>query len=137
METYLSGYREVAHTADWELEVWAPTLAELLCQAAHGMYALSGVQLADQPRLQRQIDLEASDPEGLLVTFLSELLYIGETEGLAFDQIKIEINNLTLHAELNGAPIIKLDKEIKAVTYHNLSIRAENNLLRANIVFDV
>jgi len=137
METYLSGYREVAHTADWELEVWAPTLAELLRQAARGMYALSGIQIADRPRLQRQVDLEASDAEGLLVAFLSELLYIGETEGLAFDQIEIEINHLTLHAELSGAPITKTDKEIKAVTYHNLSVRAENNLLRANIVFDV
>lgn len=137
METCFSGYREVAHTADWELEVWAPTLAELLRQAAYGMYALSGTQLADQPRIQRQVDVEAGDPEGLLVTFLSELLYIGETEGLGFDQVQIGINDLRLHAELNGAPIIKLDKEIKAVTYHNLSIRAENHLLRVNIVFDV
>ena len=36
------GFREHAHTADWELEVWAPDLPALLEQAAHGMYAISG-----------------------------------------------------------------------------------------------
>ena len=40
------GFREHAHTADWELEVWAPDLPTLLEQAARGMYAISGVQLA-------------------------------------------------------------------------------------------
>ena len=39
------GYREIEHTADWELKVWAPDLRGLLEQAARGMYALSGIIL--------------------------------------------------------------------------------------------
>ena len=41
----MAGYRELEHTADWELEAWADDLPGLLEQAARGMYALSGVRL--------------------------------------------------------------------------------------------
>jgi hypothetical protein len=47
------GFREHAHTADWELEVWAPDLATLFVQAALGMYALSGVILQPGRRLRK------------------------------------------------------------------------------------
>jgi SHS2 domain-containing protein len=42
-----------------------------------------------------------------------------------------------LHIELGGAPIASQEKEIKAVTYHNLVIRRIHKGLAANIVFDV
>ncbi len=62
-----SGYKEIEHTADWELEVWAPDLLGLLEQAARGMYALSGTCLAPGTRLRRSLSLPANDPESLLV----------------------------------------------------------------------
>jgi SHS2 domain-containing protein len=40
----VAGYREREHTADWELEVWAPDLPRLLEQAARGMYRLAGLR---------------------------------------------------------------------------------------------
>jgi SHS2 domain-containing protein len=42
-----------------------------------------------------------------------------------------------LHAELGGALIASQEKEIKAVTYHNLVIRRIHKGLAVNIVFDV
>jgi SHS2 domain-containing protein len=38
---------------------------------------------------------------------------------------------------MDGAPIASMDKEIKAVTWHNLRVRREADGLRVNIVFDV
>jgi len=44
MDNSQSGFREREHTADWELQVWAPSFSGLLEQAARGMYALSGTR---------------------------------------------------------------------------------------------
>ncbi|HEX9089992.1 MAG TPA: archease, partial [Anaerolineales bacterium] len=65
------GFRENAHTADWELEVWAPDLPCLLEQAARGMYALSGMKFKPDDGQKRMVRLHAIDPEGLLVRFLA------------------------------------------------------------------
>jgi SHS2 domain-containing protein len=132
-----AGYREIEHMSDWELEVWAPDLPELLRQAAQGMNSLAGVKLQAGPRCKREIELQADDSESLLVDFLSELLYLGETENLAFDRMEINIDGNKLHAQVEGAPVAQLGKEIKAVTYHQMKIREREGELRVHIVFDV
>lgn len=132
-----SGYREIAHTADWELEVWAPDFPGLLEQAALGMYQLTGVKLASHPRKSKQISLNNPDRETLLVDFLNELLYYAESEGLAFDHFELKIEGDQMEARIDGAPITSMGKEIKATTYHNLRIIENKQKLMAKIVFDV
>ncbi len=131
------GFREVPHTADWELEVWGPDLPALLEQAARGMCALAGVRLAPAGRITRSLELQAADPESLLVSFLSELLFFGWQENLGFDTFELELDDLHLNASLQGAPIAEQAKEIKAVTYHKLAIQPGPRGLAAHIVFDV
>jgi SHS2 domain-containing protein len=134
------GFREHAHTADWELEVWAPDLPTLLEQAARGMYELSGVRLAGESRHQQLLTLSAKDPESLLVQFLSNLLWIEENNHLGFDEFDLKISHGTAYnllAQLSGSKIVGMDKEIKAVTYHNLAVQSTPQGLRVNIVFDV
>ncbi len=132
------GFRERAHTADWELEVWAPDLAKLLEQAAYGMYAISGAKIDVLSRKARVLTLHAGDAESLLVRFLSELLWLEQEDGSGFDRISVSItDNYNLEAELSGGQITGLDKEIKAVTYHNLEVESTPQGLQVNIVFDV
>ena len=136
--TPVFGFRENAHTADWELEVWAPDLPGLLEQAARGMYSLAGVRLQTGMLQTRVIKLHAEDAESLLVRFLNELLWLEQEQGLGFDRISISIDDqLKLKAKLSGSPITTLDKEIKAVTYHNLAVQTTSQGLRVKIVFDV
>lgn len=142
-----AGFREHAHTADWELEVWAADLPGLLEQAARGMYALSGTRLKTAPRQARRLSVDGLDAESLLVRFLSELLWLGEKENVAFDFYDLPVSGeagvidlhkrLHLDAQLEGAGIAGLAKEIKAVTYHNLAVQQTGNGLEARIVFDV
>ena len=132
-----SGYREIPHTADWELEVWAPDLATLLVEAARGMYHLCEAKLVSHPRITRRIELTFNELETLLVDFLSELLFLTEFEGLGFDEFNLQIESNRLIADVNGAKLETLSKEIKAVTYHNIDIRDSGSELKANIVFDV
>lgn len=132
------GFREHAHTADWALEVWAPGLPTLLEQAARGMYALAGMQLSPGSRQVHTIILQADDAESLLVRFLSELLWLQQEREIGFDEFDIHIDQCyNLQASVKGSVIAKLDKEIKAVTYHNLAVQTTSTGLHVNIVFDV
>ena len=132
-----AGFREIEHTADWQLEVWAPDLLALLEQAARGMNALSGVQIEQGPVQQRIFVLPATDSEKLLVSFLSELLYAQERDGLVFVSFNLTLHEDRLLARVEGVPLHSLDKEIKAVTYHNLRLRQTQRGVEARIVFDV
>jgi SHS2 domain-containing protein len=131
------GHRELEHTADWALEVWAPDLAALLVEAARGMYGLMGVVLAGGRRQRRRLELAGADRESLLVDFLAELLYLVESEGLAFDELELEAAEGRLTAILEGAPIASHTKDIKAVTYHRLEVCDTERGLLTRIVFDV
>jgi SHS2 domain-containing protein len=133
----LVGFREISHTADWELEVWAPDLGSLLEQAARGMYHLTELKLSSHPRLTRKFEISFLEPETLLIDFLTELIYLTESEELAFDEFNFQFDGDQLIALVNGAKIDSLSKEIKAATYHNLDIRESRDGLVANIVFDV
>lgn len=132
-----SGFEEKEHTADWELHIWGQSLSHLLIQAVTGMNALAGVNLDNKRRVKWSLSMRFADPEELLVSFLSEVLFLGEMEGLGFDAFEFSIENDQMHAQLFGAPIISMNKEIKAVTYHNLKIENSPRGLEAHIVFDV
>lgn len=132
-----AGFREIEHTADWELKVWAPDPSALLEQAARGMYDLQGVKLRSGPRLERRFKLAYQELETLLVDFLAELLYLLENERLAFDQFELSLSEDSLQAALSGVPIESLAKEIKAVTYHGLEVKRTERGFEANVVFDV
>lgn len=132
-----AGFREIEHAADWAIEVWSPDLPGLFRQAAKGMYSMAKVRLADGPRLERDLCLQAADIESLLVSFLSELLFSSEVEGLGFDCFDISIENNASQAHLQGAPILSLEKEIKAVTYYDLKITSSENGYSVKVTFDV
>ena len=131
------GFEELNHTADWALRVWADDLPGLFSEAARGMNSLAGARLTQEPRTKRSLELDAADAEGLLVAFLSELIYHAEQENRAYDQFEISIQDNHLHAQMTGARLASLSKVIKAVTYHNLKIRQMARGYEVEIVFDV
>ena len=135
--TVSSGFQELQHTADWALRVWAPSLESLFEQAALGMNALSGMQLADQLPLHRDFSCTGLDTESLLVTFLSELVYCAEQERFGFNHFEVHIEMDHLSVGMDGAPLLVVNKTIKAVTYHNMKIIQSKNGCEVVIVFDV
>lgn len=131
------GFEELPHTADWSVRVWAEDLASLFVEAALAMNALSGTVAGQGRRLKRTFEAEAPDAESLLVAFLSELVYFQEQENLAFDRFELQIHERQLRVDMQGGPVERVDKAIKAVTYHNLRIERTDRGLEATIVFDV
>ncbi len=133
----IQGYREVDHTADVALHVWAPDLASLFAQAAEGLNALAGAQLGPGRRLPRKFDLYKRDDESLLVAFLTELVFAQESANLAFEAFELEITEHHLMGRALAAELSQIACPIKAVTYNDLQIRRGAHGLEVQIVFDV
>ena len=131
------GFQELQHTADWALHVWAADLPSLFAEAARGMNALSGVTLRRGQRVSRAIDLRGQDAEGLLVSFLTELIYAQEQECIGFDRFDLRISDGRVSGQLGGSGLKSLAKPVKAVTYHNLGISKTPQGYEVEIVFDV
>lgn len=140
MQRSNAGFREIEHTADWELEAWAPDLPGLLEQAARGMYSLAGIVAGPGNTREYRLEMKAPDAESLLVNFLAELLYLEEDQGLAFDGFDLQLRQTgeyQLEANLVGSPALSREKDIKAVTYHKIKVERGQRGLEVRIVFDV
>ncbi|HEY42908.1 MAG TPA: archease [Anaerolineae bacterium] len=132
------GYEEIEHTADWALRVRGNNLEELFRNAALGMLQLAGVEPREGLAQKRLIELQATDSEGLLVTWLEEILFILESEDVTFTEFDLRLEgNTRLTATVQEAPLMNIKEHIKAVTYHNLRIARMENGFEVTVVFDV
>jgi SHS2 domain-containing protein len=133
------GFEIVDHTADWSLRVYGSDLANLLMNAAIGMSSLLVAKLYSvQLEVSRDLVIEAFDAETLLVDWLSELAYFAEQEQLVFRDFQLrDVTRQRMTAHIRGGRAPELQKHIKAVTYHDLSIDQTETGLTATIVFDV
>jgi SHS2 domain-containing protein len=132
-------FEEIEHTADIALRVHGNNIEALLINAARGMNRLIlNDNTSVSTEIKKNVALEAVDTESLLVEWLSELAYWAETEMLIFKKFNLHnISSTHLQATLIGGKVPKLDKHIKAVTYHNLKIIETEHGLETTIVFDV
>jgi len=133
------GYEEVEHTADNALRIHGYSMEELLQNAAHGMNSLmiNDVSIIST-QIKKNVEVEAMDAESVLVEWLAELAYLAETHLLVFKRFEIEsVTPTRVQATLFGGKVSKLQKHIKAVTYHNLEITKTDKGLEATVVFDV
>jgi SHS2 domain-containing protein len=132
------GFEEVEHTADWAYRVWGHNLADIMTQAAQGLYYLAGVELVAGERTEQEIVVKGIDPETVLIAWLNELLHLHDSENLGFETMEIlKLESNYLVAKLKLAPIKTWIKDIKAATYHNLAITATDSGLEVTIVLDV
>jgi SHS2 domain-containing protein len=135
----MMGFEEVDHTADKALRVFGASLTELFLSAAAGLTHLMASDVSDiSTEIEKSIELEAIDAESLLVEWLSELAYWAESEMLLFKKFRIQkATSIYLKAKVFGGKTSMLEKQIKAVTYHDLKIIKTAEGLEATIVFDV
>lgn len=134
-----AAFEEIEHTADRALRIYGSDLRQLLVNAAHGMNSLIVKKsAATLTPVEKSVELEAMDAEGLLVEWLSELAFWAETEMFVFSRFELhEVSTTRLKATIYGKRADQLEKHIKAVTYHNLEIVQADDGLAATVVFDV
>jgi len=131
-------FEEIEHTADLAIRAYGRDMREIFANAAYGMFALMAEPSAEEPAREREVSLEATDYEGLLVDWLNELIYLHEVEGETYSQFAIETLSPTeLKAQVTGGPTKIKTRAIKAATFHELEVVKTDKGYQATIVFDV
>lgn len=145
----MKDFEQMAHTADLQIRVYGTTLSELFLHAMQGMfqsikpYAHGCIQKNDRlvcANLNKEHTFEerASDSVSLLVNFLSTVLYLSDVHNEAYLDAHIhELSDTYIKVTVYGVVVTGFDTEIKAVTYHDLSIEYVHDMWQADIIFDV
>ena len=131
--------------ADVGAEITADSLEELLIAGAESLYAIMLEDVAFFDESDLEISLESPDREQLLVDWLSELLYLFDTEGIIVNTYSLNLRRgsfgYRLKAALTGRkykPGIDISAhEIKAVTYYKLRVTETRGQFSCHVVFDL
>ncbi len=140
-------WREVDHTADSGIEVWAKSFLELMLEAAMAISEMTtdidSIELTEE----HFILVEEVEMDLLLVEFLKELLYLQEVKGFIAIGFKKPKHFPSKKAMVFSVTAIggKWDAEkhesrtcIKAVTYHDLQLRMfKRDDWYAKVIFDL
>jgi len=133
-------FEEISHTADVKIHARAPTLEELFSETFKALIKVM-YGTTSKGEIQREVRIESSDIESLLIDFLSEVLFISEVESLVFSEVSLRINGLSLIAELKGEPFDPArhsgGSEVKGISYSGLAITHDANGYMLDIIFDV
>ena len=133
-----TGHRQIDHTGDIALEIWAPTEEALLVEAARAVVSIL-TEGEDAGRgASRTVAVESIDAEDRLVQLMNEVLVLALTEGFLTSSAAITLFEGGLSATLTGEVAHdKVRTELKSVTYHDLSIVRTEDGLRTRVVIDV
>lgn len=130
------------HTADAGIIARGHDLAELFENAAEGLFASMAEIQGVEERDEREIEVEARDTEGLLVRWLTELLYYVDVEDLLFRRFHVEeIDETHVRVRAFGERIDRERHElhfgVKAITRHMLEVRKTDEGYEATVLFDI
>jgi SHS2 domain-containing protein len=135
-------YEIIDHTADLGIKVSGDSLERVFECAGLAMFDLLTDFKSIRPDTRMSFSLSADNLEALFVQWLRELLYLffgQERLFCAFEMTRLSETDLTVtgwgerfdpkkHATLT---------EIKAVTYHELSVKRTESGWTAQVIFDV
>ncbi len=138
----VAGYRILEHPADLGFEAWGETLSDAFRQSVLALMSVI-VDSSTVNRAQRRpVDIQASDPEQLLVRLLSEVLFCLDAEQFVATQLVIdEMKGTALKGALIGESLdpVKhvLALDVKAITYHQLSVMEKGGMVWAKVFVDI
>jgi SHS2 domain-containing protein len=135
-------YETFSTTADVGIRIQGSGYEEFLQSAVKGLNLLyfddhnlsSSASSSVYP-----FEFQGDSLENILVNLLSEIVFLLQNENKITIGLEIkDINEAFLNADLLTIPADKEPNlEIKSVTYHNLKINRENNVLSTEIIFDI
>ena len=139
----MADYELIDHTADIGIIVRADNLKGLFAGCARAMFDVIAQAPESFQGLETKkcaVALRGEDSKELLVLWLSELLSLSDCEDIYFTDFDIQqISEKNIRAEVSGfyRRYFEGKREVKAVTYHDLSVRETQGGLEARVIFDV
>jgi SHS2 domain-containing protein len=148
----MENFKVLDIAGDIGLRAYGQTIAEAFINASIGMYTLTTDLDAVEERKSIEVTLKGSSLEGLLVSWLNELIFHFDAYGfigkrIVFDEffpcdgLPESMQVCTLKAVLYGEEFDPERHEgkllIKAATYHRLNIELRDGLWEINVIFDI
>ena len=135
-------YQIIDHTADLGIIVKGPDVRNLFIRAAQAMTDLMVKGDISDKKAERDVLIEGEDFPDLMVRWLGEILYLFNGEKLLVHSIKIKsISPITMRSTLTLSSFEpehhQVKREIKAVTYHQISVENVNDGWEARVIFDI
>ncbi|MGC9309164.1 MAG: archease [Candidatus Nanoarchaeia archaeon] len=135
-------YKFLEHTADVKFIAEGNTLEEAFISACSALKETIAGDIKVLEQEEKSISVEGKDLESLLRNFLEEFLYLLDAEDFLLAQIKdikIDKENYKLEAVILGdkAKHYKFTNDVKAVTYHDMFVKQEDEKWRCQVVLDV
>ena len=121
----MADYKILPHPADIKVQAFGKTKEELFSNALKGMIAVLRPEIQEPgSERQRKIGVASADLNSLLVDFLSEALYLIQTNKEVYNEVKFaNFSDTKLEGELSGKSVARFGEDIKAVTYHGLEVK--------------
>ena len=94
-----------------------------------------------QAVVSETVQLVGTEVDYLLFDWLNELLFRFETRGLLFREFDVQLDGNVLMATIRGETCDRsrhrLAHEVKAITYHGLSVEQTDSGWRVELVLDI
>lgn len=134
-------YKVLPHTADVRLRVYGKDLEDLFQNAVLGLAFIlteDAERLAKRVRGFRKIKTYAPDEGVLLVNFLNDVLTFSHTDKKVYPRAKIlRISSNLLEAHIFGVSVSNFQKDVKAISYHEVGVSRKRGSLEATIILDI
>jgi SHS2 domain-containing protein len=132
----------IDHTADVGLRIRAADLAGLYRDAAVGLFSLIADPVVAGPGARAvEVEVRGDRPELLLFDWLSELLYLADSERVVLCDFAVSLVPGGLAGRARAVPIEdvadRLQREVKAITYHGLRVERTGGEWIAEVIVDV
>jgi len=135
-------YQIIDHTADLGIIVDGTDEKNLFIRTAQAMTDLMVEGDITKETVIKDVVIEGEDFPDLMVRWLGEILYLFDGENLIVNSITIKsISPTKLKSTLTLTSFEtehhQVKREIKAVTYHQISVDKVNDGWQARIIFDI
>ncbi len=137
-------YQILDHTADLQVQFFGKNKKELIKNSAIALsqiaYEIDLHEVENGNCYVLNITIKESDFSELYVGFLREILFKINTSEFCFFNVEFKkLTQTTLKARCiyDRGEVCKLKNEIKAVTYHDLSIKKNREGWSAKVIFDI
>ena len=132
-------YEFIEHPADIAVKAYGSSRQEVFMNSALGMmeFLFGEKILTQKPEKEEKIRIKSTDLDSLLIDWLSELLYLTNTNYRAYTNFTFEeFSNTKLVATASSTKAQAHD-DIKAVTRHNLKIEEVGGRWEATVTYDI
>jgi SHS2 domain-containing protein len=135
-------FRILEHTADIGFEALGGTRAEVFANAGRALFHIIVDPGSVEPREQVNVLAQGTNQSELLVNWLSELLFLQDTEGWLFRDFEvISLSDNSIQAVARGEKFDPARHQIKllvkAITYHQLMLEKAAGVWRAQVYVDI